>query len=167
MSCEAWYAVNTKANSELLAAQQLRNQGIEVYLPRFAKTRKHARKVENILAPLFPRYLFVRLDLSNARWRAVNSTIGVARLVCFGDVPARVLDSVIEEIKKRANENGTIELNSNRYQKGQKVRVATQLIGEFEAIFDDMPSKERVVVLMGFLGRQVRTTVKTQSIHAA
>ena len=167
MSSEAWYAVNTKANSELLAASQLRKQGFHVYLPWFEKTRKHARKVENILAPLFPRYLFIRLDISASRWQSVNGTVGVSRLVSFGDIPARVPDLVIDEIKGREGKDGSIRMEPKGYHKGEAVRVIDNALGECNAIFEDMSGKDRVVVLLNLLGRQVRTTVKAVEIKAA
>ncbi len=58
-----WYAVHTQAGSELWARSNLWERGIEVYLPRCLKRRRHARRTDWIATPLFPRYLFVRSDL--------------------------------------------------------------------------------------------------------
>lgn len=57
-----WYAVYTQAGKERFALQNLANQGFEAYLPSYRKRRRHARRVDTVLAPLFPRYLFVRMD---------------------------------------------------------------------------------------------------------
>ena len=66
--------------------------GFETYLPRYEKRRRHARRVETVAAPLFPRYLFVAIDLASQRWRSIHSTIGVSRLVCNGEDPAVLAD---------------------------------------------------------------------------
>ena len=41
-----WYVVQTQVNGELKAAQNLVRQGFEVYLPRYLKRRRHARKID-------------------------------------------------------------------------------------------------------------------------
>src|SRR5258708_32245573 len=91
-----WYAVHTQPNREWRAKNQLENQAYEVFLPRRLKTVRHARKLTNVVAPFFPRYLFIRLDLTQHRWRSVNGTFGVARLVMQGDMPHPVPRGVVE-----------------------------------------------------------------------
>src|SRR5665213_96139 len=66
---ERWYVARTRAQREPEAARQLTNQGFRAFLPRHLKNRRHARKVETISAPLFPRYIFTILDLTRDRWR--------------------------------------------------------------------------------------------------
>src|ERR1700694_1974440 len=73
-----WFAVQSLARRERWAAKHLRNQNFSVFLPCRRTTRRHARKLETILAPFFPGYLFVSLDLARDRWRSVNGTFGVA-----------------------------------------------------------------------------------------
>ena len=77
----AWYVVQTQVNAEAKAARNLMRQGFEIYLPRYLKRRSHARKIEKVAAPLFPRYLFVCVDMEKQRWRSIQSTFGVSRLV--------------------------------------------------------------------------------------
>src|SRR6516164_10816781 len=79
-----WYAVHTQPNRESRAKNQLENQAYEVFLPRRLKTIRHARRLTNVAAPFFPRYLFIRLDLTQQGWRSVNGTFGVSRLVMQG-----------------------------------------------------------------------------------
>ncbi len=64
-------------------------QGFEIYLPRYLKRRRHARKVDVVAAPLFPRYVFINIDMATQRWRPIQSTFGVSHLVMNGDEPAR------------------------------------------------------------------------------
>ena len=73
-----WYVVHTQVLGEDRADLNLRRQGFETYLPRYLRTRRHARRVETVARPLFPRYLFVAMDVARDRWRAVQSTFGVA-----------------------------------------------------------------------------------------
>ncbi|MGD9769432.1 MAG: transcription termination/antitermination NusG family protein, partial [Pseudolabrys sp.] len=56
-----WYAVQSQPNAENKAVAHLARQGFETYLPRYLKRRRHARRVETVAAPLFPRYLLVAI----------------------------------------------------------------------------------------------------------
>jgi transcriptional antiterminator RfaH len=64
---ERWYVVHAQPNAEAKVVSHLRNQGFRPYLPRYRKRRRHARRVEDVAAPLFPRYLFVSLDVEAER----------------------------------------------------------------------------------------------------
>jgi transcriptional antiterminator RfaH len=81
----AWYVVHTHPRAEAKALLNLDRQGFSCYLPRYLKRRRHARRLETVAAPLFPRYLFVALDLACQRWWSIRSTFGVADLVFNGE----------------------------------------------------------------------------------
>ena len=91
-----WYVAQTHVHAESKATLQLRRQGFDVYLPRYRKQRRHARRVDIVAAPLFPRYLFVSVDLATQRWHSIRSTVGITRLVTNGDVPAIVPQAIID-----------------------------------------------------------------------
>ena len=86
-----WYVVHTHARGEQIACENLERQGFTTIMPRYRKRRRHARKTDWVKAPLFPRYLFVAIDMAKARWRAIASTVGVSHLICEGDRPLAVL----------------------------------------------------------------------------
>ena len=67
------------------SSKHLGRQGFQVYLPRYTKRRRHARRVDTVAVPLFPRYLFVSVAVAQ-RWHSIRSTIGITRLVANGDV---------------------------------------------------------------------------------
>ena len=76
-----WYVAHTQPHAENKAAVHLGRQGFVTYLPRYLKRRRHARRVDVVSAPLFPRYLFVQIDTAVQRWRSIYSTFGVSQLV--------------------------------------------------------------------------------------
>lgn len=63
----AWYVAYTRFRGEYQAAAHLSRQGFQVYLPKYTKIRRHARRIERVASPLFPRYLFVAMDIEKAR----------------------------------------------------------------------------------------------------
>ena len=163
-----WYAVHTHVQSEKKSARHLRNQDYEVYLPRYLKSRRHARKTELVKAPLFSRYLFVKIDMSVHRWHAINSTVGVAHLVCSGSDPAPVPLEIIEQIRCHENESGVVVVDPRGlFNKGDPVRLLNgpfaDVIGLFEGVTDD----QRVMILLDLLGRLVKVKLKPEFVEAA
>ena len=75
---------------------------------------RHARNVETVAAPLFPRYVFVAFDIAVQQWRSIQSTIGVSRIVCNGYDPASVPEPVLEEIRRKEDETGFERLGVRR-----------------------------------------------------
>ena len=75
-----WFLVHTLPKKERKAELHLAAQGFRPYLPQFQKTVRHARQLRTIQSPVFPRYLFVTLDLERDRWLSVRSTVGVCGL---------------------------------------------------------------------------------------
>src|SRR6185312_3505160 len=91
----AWLVVNTQPNREFLAADNLMTQGYHVYAPVIRKQTRHARRVREVLRPLFPGYLFVRRCAAEMRWRPILSTMGVRSVVRHGDEPSQLPEAVI------------------------------------------------------------------------
>ena len=164
----AWYVVHTHAQAEKTALTHLTRQGFEAYLPCHAKRRSHARKVEIVAAPLFPRYLFVRLDPEACRWRAIRSTIGVSHLVCRGDVPAAVPDGIVEAIRDHEDDTGMVRIeNKPMFEAGQPVRFLRGAFADQIGRFACMSEGERVVVLLNLLGRDIQVRTSMEAVAAA
>ncbi len=60
-SGERWFLARTLPHREATAESHLKRQGFRSFLPQSMKTVRHARKLRNVNAPIFPRYLFVAL----------------------------------------------------------------------------------------------------------
>jgi transcriptional antiterminator RfaH len=163
-----WYVVQTHINSENKAVFHLQRQGYSVYLPRYLKRRSHARRIETVPAPLFPRYLFVSADENARRWRAIQSTIGVSRIVCNGDKPATAAAAVVSRLKLREGEDGLVRLDRRvPFVPGDKVQVMEGVFSESFGLFESMTDHERVSILLDLLGRKVRIVLHEQAIAAA
>jgi len=163
-----WYLVHTQAFAEMKAASHLRRQGFSIYLPRYLKRRSHARRVETIAAPLFPRYMFVVVDQMTQRWRSIHSTVGVNHLVCNGDEPAIVPPGIISELRAREDEHGFIRLDiGSQFKPGDKVRVVDGAFHDCLGIFERVTDRERVAILLDLLGRKVRVVLDEHSLAIA
>jgi transcriptional antiterminator RfaH len=164
----AWYVVQTQVNAEAKAAQNLLRQGFEIYLPRYLKRRSHARKIDKVAAPLFPRYLFVRVNTATQRWRSIQSTFGVSHLVLNGSDPARVAQQVLGSLKSREDESGFVKLDRRpQFSLGEKVRVLAGAFADNLGLFDGLDDRDRIAILLDLLGRKVRVSIDADMVSAA
>jgi transcriptional antiterminator RfaH len=163
-----WYVVQTRPRAEVKAAAQLARQGFDIYLPRYLKRRRHARRIDTVVAPLFPRYMFVAVDMAVQRWRAIQSTIGVSHLVCHGDSPTAVTASIIDGLKAREDDSGFVRLERRpQFAPGDKIRVLDGVFSACLGLFEGVADRERVAILLDLLGRKVRVTLDADIVTAA
>jgi transcriptional antiterminator RfaH len=163
-----WFVAHTHPHAEAKATAHLNRQGFATYFPRYLKTRRHARRIETVTAPLFPRYLFVAVDLAAQRWRSIYSTIGVTRLVSNGDDPAAVPDGIVETLKGREDANGFIKLDRRPpFRAGDKIRVLDGAFTSCLGLFEGMAERERIAILLDLLGRKVRVVLDADLVAAA
>ena len=162
-----WYAVQTHLRAEEKALFNLRRQGFESYLPLYLKRRLHARRVDWVPAPFFPGYLFVGMYVDKSRWRAIRSTFGVSRLICNGDAPTPVPEGIVEEIKSREDDGGLIILaTEGSFRKGQEIQIAGGPLDTLSGIFECIDAKERVIILLELMGRQIRARLPLDAVRA-
>jgi transcriptional antiterminator RfaH len=160
--------VQSQPNAEHKAIAHLGRQGFVTYLPRYLKRRRHARRVEVVPAALFPRYLFVGVDLAAQQWRSIFSTIGVSRLVCSGELPTAIPDQVIANLKAREDADGFVRFsNRPNLRPGDKIRVLEGAFIDCLGLYEGMKDSERVAILLDLLGRKVRVVVDVEAVAAA
>ena len=151
---ERWYVVRTQPHREAQAARQLENQAYRVFLPRFLKSRRHARKFETVLAPLFPRYMFIVLDLGRDRWRSVNGTYGVDRLLMRSGEPEPVPNGLVEQLTEAAAADGVVR-SGPALREGQTIRVTAGPFAELVGKLETLDDQGRVRVLLEIMGGTV------------
>ena len=157
-----WCAARLQANREALALHCLGLAGYETYFPRLRDRRiRHGRKIE-IRPALFPGYAFVLIQL---QWHAAKWAPGTMGLIMNGAGPAHVLDSVIDEIRRR-EVGGLIELAPPpALRRGDRVRILRGPFTGHLAIFADMRPRERVEILLRLLGGQQRVTLSKGDVE--
>jgi len=162
-----WCAVQTHARAEDKAAFHLRRQGYTVFLPKHLKRRKHARRIDWVPAPMFPRYLFVALDPDAGQWWSIRSTIGVSNLISFDGRPASVPFEIIDEIMARQDEKGLVKTHAGCvFKPGDRVKIINGPLNDVEGLFESPTDKERVTILLNLMGREVRVRVPLETVYA-
>jgi transcriptional antiterminator RfaH len=164
-----WYVVFTKPKQEKLAEEHLCRQGYHCFLP-FAKNpnKIRSRRVKVIVEPLFPRYLFIKVDTQTQSIAPVKSTQGVVNIVMFGNMLASISEKIIDQIQDQLNsESGLVELNPIEYKPGDKVRVLDGPLAGLEGTFNQTNGKDRVILLLNLLGSNTKVQVQKEFLDLA
>lgn len=153
-----WYVVSCKPRQEVVAQENLRRQGFEVYLPRIrVRQRRRDRWVESVQV-LFPRYLFVHVDRGVQSTASIRSTRGAVGLVRFGGEPATVPSRVIAAIIEREGA-GVHDQLQPAFQPGDPVRMLEGPFAGIDGIFASADGEKRAVLLIELLGKTNRVRV--------
>lgn len=159
-----WYLVRVKPGQHKLALSNLARQGIEVFAPLRAHAARRFGRLQQVVEPAFPGYLFVRFAPGVVRWRALNSTYGVAKVVSFQpDRPATVPTELIEQIRLRCDEQGLLR-SLDELQPGDRVRIVDGPFADLVCSVDSLSGGERVRLLLAVMGREVPLTVRRASL---
>ena len=148
-----WYAVFCKTRREETAAANLGNQGYIVYLPKLLTQCRRAGKWVDRIAPLFPRYLFLKPRDASQSLGPVRSTLGVMNLVRFGGQPAVMPDAVVESLRARQDQAAGMHLQRTVFKLGAAVKFVDGPLLGLEGVFSKENGDERVIVLLDLLGK--------------
>lgn len=161
-----WIVATTHPHSEAIAREHLVRQGYAVYCPQLRKRRSHARKVEMVLRPLFPGYVFINLDGSGGAWRPIQSTTGIRNLVRFGEEPALLDASFIDGLKAREIEGAVIR-PPVPFTVGQQVQIEGGPLDGLLARIFSLDDRDRIVVLLDVMNRGVKAVLDSSQLTPA
>lgn len=163
---ERWYVVHTLPARELRARAHLENQNFRTFLPQRQKTIRHAHKFSTVVAPFFPRYMFVVLDLMRDRWRSINGSIGVASLIMQGDLPQPVPIGVVETLQSLMDSRGHLNFEKS-FRVGDRVKLTAGPLAEKLGICERLDNSGRVRVLLDIMGGRIPVQVESRYLVAA
>lgn len=155
-----WVVASTHPNRESVALQHLSRQGFTTYCPMIRKRRRHARRVDEVLRPIFPSYVFIQIDVERTQWRPILSTIGIRTLISFGSKLGMLDERLIDGLKARETE-GVVTLSESLFEPGQKVQLVGGPMDGILATVLSVEARDRIVVLMDLLKQSVRVSVAT------
>jgi transcriptional antiterminator RfaH len=162
-----WYAIHTHPKQENRAESNLKAWSVEVFLPRIRDCRfnEYTYEPSYFIKPLFPGYLFARFELSYL-FHKVRFTRGVHSIVCVGDAPASVDDSVIEIVASQIDEAGFVKIGAG-LEPGAKVLIQTGPFKGLTGIFErDTSEIDRIKILLDCVSFQARVEVDRRHVKA-
>ena len=151
---QQWFAVKTKPRRELQAYSVLTQRGVEAFLPRLRRRQRRAN-LAPAYEPLFPGYLFSRLELGSQEWLRARSAPSVAYFLGVHGVPAPLPDELVEHIRARTEAQAAATWKPP-FQKGDRVDISGGPFAGLDAVFDSMLSPSgRVRVFLETVNRLV------------
>jgi len=160
-----WFLVYTKAREEERAQKNLENQGFKTFFPMIAYENINQPKSFSY-KPMFPRYLFVSMNIERDNWTHIKSTRGVSHLVIFGDKLAAIPNPVVTFLKTKVDDNNIVEQKVSRqeFQKGDKLVVKKGILKGKEGTFLSSTSKDRVRILLKLMNELIVTEVPEHDV---
>ena len=153
-----WLITSYKTNEVKRVERNLLNQNFEFYLPKITIKKVN---VNPKLEVLFPGYIFVNTSLEN--YSALKYTMGIKNIIKFGDNVPFISDKEIEAMQM-AEETSKKDPIALQIQMGQDVMIAKGSLAGSIAKVCSLPSKERVGVLLYFLGTMRRVTISKKDL---
>ena len=163
VASERWFVVHAQPKNEMRAVANLNRQGFQTFCPCVRHTVRHARKSTLVLQPLFPGYVFVRIDVSVDQWRSINGTRGVIRLITNGDDPVPVPVGIVEDMQRRISPDGAMDWTSS-LKIGDQVKISDGPFAAFIGTLEKLDASGRVRVLLDLLGRSVTVSLRAETI---
>lgn len=158
-----WFALYTKPHREYVVRDHLAQKQIEVFLPEMRnKTQRRDRPARR---PLFPHYLFARLDLAAEIMARIPWTPGLRKIVAFEGRPTPIPDEMVAHLRRRTGELLAAG-PEDPYKHGERVRVARGPFEGLDAVFDRTLSAEgRVRVLLDCMHRLMAAEIDLDDLE--
>jgi len=160
----AWYCLRSQPKHEHIAAAHLRLlEGVTVFCPRIRFKRATRQGLVSVTEAMFPGYLFARFELAEMH-RQVRYTHGVSGIVRFADRYTTIEEGALAQLRGHTGAADIKELNYD-LSEGDQVQIVGGAFGGLEAVVTQVLSpKERVKVLLEFLGRKMEAEVQCSGV---
>ena len=153
-----WLVLTYKINEVRRVKSNLLNQKFDYYLPKITTKKNNSNSKEELL---FPGYIFVNTSFEN--YSALKYTLGIKNIIKFGDSISFISDEEIISMQS-AEEASKIDPVAENIQIGQDVLISKGTLKGSIVKICSLPSKERVGVLLSFLGSIRRVTIPEKDI---
>jgi transcription elongation factor/antiterminator RfaH len=158
-----WFVIHTKPKGEYRVKNHFEGMEIETLLPLYENFRYSHGKMSRVISPLFPNYLFAKLDLER-HYHKVKWTRGVGKILGVGNEPAPISEVVIQMIKERMGDDDTVKLLED-LQEGDLVQITSGPLKDFVGVFQKgLSSQKRVKILLNLIGVEVPVQISRLQI---
>ena len=162
---ERWYAVYTKPRCEQKAADGLSRRAVETFLPKIEVVRKRKCRPVRQTEPLFPCYVFARIEVNSELFLEAKWTPGVRKVLGVGDTLSHVPESVIECIRRQMGTRDAIRPRQ-QFKVGDRVRILKGPLLDLVGIFKgEISPSGRAKVLMDILRNRREVEVHLSEIE--
>jgi len=150
-----WYLAYCHPKEEERAKIHLKNQDIDSYYP-LVLTRKISRgKLIEKTEPMFPRYLFIHVDIHEFSPMKIRSTRGISRVIGHGEHWNKVPSELIYQLMRNEDSDELRDVVSKLPKHGQQVFIEEGPFQGLQAIYQEPDGKLRAILLLSILNQDV------------
>ena len=162
-----WFCLRSQPKHEHIATAHLRQMaGVEVFCPRLRFQRATVRGAKWFEEAMFPGYLFAQFDFLE-RQKEVRYAMGINGILQFGNRFGRIDDTIIDGLRRQTDARHVAVIDPG-IKEGDAVKIVTGALCGLEAVVTQVLSgRERVRLLVNFLGREIQAEVARPAILGA
>ena len=153
-----WYLLQTKPNANVIAFENLRRQGFDVFMPLIIKTIKKNGRFLDIKSPLFPGYVFMGASIDPVPWKSINGTRGIYKAVTLDGIYRPVSTHIIEGLQSRCDEHGVLR-QLNDIVAADRAKIKRGPFSDFICTIEQIKHDQRAWVLIDLLQQQTKVEV--------
>jgi len=157
-SLPQWFAVQTRYRFEKKVVALLNHKNCEVYLPLRTEHHSWSDRQKVVTIPLFPGYVFVRIDRSRESRHAVLQTAGLLGFVTFGATVIPVPTAQIEHLQLLLQKKVLFSLHPFAHI-GQRVRIRGGCLHGLEGVLLQQ-EKGKLVVSIDSIQRSLAIEIR-------
>ena len=162
----SWYAVRTRPRFEKKTVSDLKQKGIETFLPLSATKRQWSDRQSLVYLPIFPGYVFVRIAASLANRVMVLRTNGVLNFVGPRDMGVSIPDEEIESVRTVVKRNLAFEPYPY-LRRGNKVCIRGGALDGMEGILVGRNGNTSLVISIDPIHRSLTIRIDGYSVAPA
>jgi transcription antitermination factor NusG len=155
-----WYVLQVRPRYENLVCDLLQQKEVEVYLPLYSTKQKWSERNVETQHPLFPGYVFCRLDYTR-RLLPILTTPGVLRVLGVGRTATPVDEQELEAVRL-VLESGRAACPGPMPRVGDLVRIEYGPLAGVEGVMVGQKKRRHLVVSITLLQRSVSVEIEDE-----
>lgn len=171
-----WFVLRVQSGREDRICEALQKRvraaGLEASIPKVLVPTETVSEVKggrkrNYRRKIYPGYLLVQMDLTDAVWFLIRETAGIGDFVGAHGRPAPMEPHEVEKLladMERSQEKPKVNI---QFQKGESVKIKEGPFESFEGIVDEVfPDKGIVKVVVTIFGRPTPVELEYWQVEA-
>ncbi len=155
-----WYVIHTRPRQEERALENLTRQGYKAWMPWLEVEKLRGGRITKVIEPMFSRYLFIQLDQVTTNWGPIRSTLGVSKLVTFGNQAASISDEFVEMLQRTP-----LQDSKHILKQGDEVEIMQGPLKGVKGIFDQHDGELRAMILIELINQSHKVQVSMQELR--
>ncbi len=155
-----WYVIHTRPRQEERALENLTRQGYKAWMPWLEVEKLRGGRITKVIEPMFSRYLFIQLDQVTTNWGPIRSTLGVSKLVTFGNQAASISNEFVEILQRTP-----LQDSKHILKQGDEVEIMQGPLKGVKGIFDQQDGELRAMILIELINQSHKVQVSMQELR--